>query len=214
MSPLRDVRSDLHLDSGELFALPVVPRDAAVPDVGVVVVGPVEQGEPAVVVPPPPQPLPRAVGVGPPVIVTVDGAEHHAVVAVERVLGAALEAAHLQPVLVALALHLERLVQAVHAVPVKVPQVDAQLVELLVGDEEDVVVSQPVFVGDLAEAALVLVPRSGEVHLPVLPPLEHEPATRGRVHVAPHRHGAGGEVGLDVVDVALSVALLVHLVAV
>ena len=60
----------------------------------------------------------------------------------------------------------------------------------LVGDEEDVVESEPVLARHVPEACPVLVPAAAEGDLPGAPALDDHPSPRGRVHVAVHRDGA------------------------
>ena len=118
----------------------MVPGDAAVVDVGAVVVGAVEEREPAVVEPPARLPLRRAVRLPPPVVVAVRGGEGHAVVAVQRVLRAARVPGDRQLVLVALARHPERGVAREHPVPGEVPHVHPQLVVVLLKAKARVII--------------------------------------------------------------------------
>ncbi|RUS81165.1 hypothetical protein EGW08_011073, partial [Elysia chlorotica] len=172
-----------------------------------VVVGAVEQGEPAVVKPPAGLPLLGAAGLLPIVVVLVRRGELLLVVFVHRVLGAAGVAGDVKSVLIALACQ-EKM--SVDAVAGEVPEVDPELVAALVGQKEHVVVAQPVLASHVPEARPVGLPAAVEALEAVLAALQQKPAAVRGLHVAPHGDRAGRVQRLDVVHAATVVARAMH----
>lgn len=82
-----------------------------------------------------------------------------------------------------------------HPLVVPVPEVDAQCIVGLSGEDVDVLVAQPELAVDVSEAEGVVVPPAREVDGAILAALDDRPPALRRVHVAVHvEHKASGQL--------------------
>ena len=180
------VWTNLHFNVLQLLLFPVIPWNASIFNVRGVVIRSGEKNKPTVVKPPACCPLAGTVIVRPVVMVPVWGAELHPVVAAEAVRGGAGVIPQVQAVVIALPVNFKRLILRVNPAAVVIVQIHSKLVKSLVWNKENVVVSEPEFLGHLTEALPVGLPASVEVEAAVSAPHEHRPASRRGVHVTVH----------------------------
>ena len=145
------------------------------------------------------------------VIIMIWRAKQHAIMLTQPIGSSPRMIRDVQPVPIPLSIHFEVPILCIYATAVEVPQIHPQVVMMLIGQEEQVVISQPEFPIDITKSGSILMPVAVEVSRAVLAALEDKPATRGRFHVTVDRDGASSVQWSDVVDSTASVTFVIHL---